>query len=162
MEGDHGGASKMREVLNFYPRPHMEGDWPTTRRTIGLRISTHALTWRATPRMPSITTLFRWISTHALTWRATLYATHISSLTVQFLPTPSHGGRHKQSDRAINVLVFLPTPSHGGRPVAMALDLDWGISTHALTWRATVAFLRHLYLSRFLPTPSHGGRQQTC
>ena len=77
-----------------------------------------------------------------------------------FLPTPSHGGRPVQSITLPTLPGFLPTPSHGGR-----LRWCWGrsaehhISTHALTWRATVRFFfAARRRAEFLPTPSHGGR----
>ena len=78
----------------------------------------------------------------------------------QFLPTPSHGGRHTDisspcafrdfyprphmegdlslSNISLITLKFLPTPSHGGRPAGQNGGvLSPYISTHALTWRAT-------------------------
>ena len=39
------------DEFNFYPRPHMEGDFPPI-FTVGQdEISTHALTWRATKHL---------------------------------------------------------------------------------------------------------------
>ena len=48
----HGGRltkwlSRPRN-MNFYPRPHMEGDVQRLRIFEDAHISTHALTWRAT------------------------------------------------------------------------------------------------------------------
>ena len=41
--------------LDFYPRPHMEGDvCVSTTATGGSFISTHALTWRATRRADKV------------------------------------------------------------------------------------------------------------
>ena len=34
---------------DFYPRPHMEGDYLEQKAGVTNVISTHALTWRATP-----------------------------------------------------------------------------------------------------------------
>ena len=56
--------------VNFYPRPHMEGDIGGCHRSTIDVISTHALTWRATIHSAGYGYHFR-ISTHALTWRAT-------------------------------------------------------------------------------------------
>ena len=55
---------------------------------------------------------------------------------------------------------FLPTPSHGGRHFSSVCSISFNIiSTHALTWRATVwVYADHEPTSVFLPTPSHGGR----
>ena len=113
----------------------MEGDQGFGLYLDSRYISTHALTWRATPAAP------RWdkvvaISTHALTWRATFSRCRSNTCTKNFYPRP-----HMEGDSAN---VFLPRLHH--------------ISTHALTWRATCQ--RHLYrpAGRFLPTPSHGGR----
>ena len=116
----HGGRltkwlSRPRN-MNFYPRPHMEGDifckvclqligqflptpshggrpllLPDQHRHV--LISTHALTWRAT-EADGFACAIVGISTHALTWRAT------------------------------------GTQPHFSPPVR--------ISTHALTWRATI------------------------
>ena len=49
----HGGRLALHKVrpllLHFYPRPHMEGDPASSDKILYLRrISTHALTWRAT------------------------------------------------------------------------------------------------------------------
>ena len=78
------------------------------------------------------------ISTHALTWRATTSLDEVARQMGIFLPTPSHGGRHFKligfflfCDISTHALtwratvassvgvmfwpVFLPTPSHGGR-----------------------------------------------
>ena len=126
------------------------------------------------------------ISTHALTWRATsLLALHAAQL-FQFLPTPSHGGRHAPGNRPgenINFyprphmegdpngpscdglrMIFLPTPSHGGRP-----PHPWFLRTSRYHFYPRPHMegdvdLTHFPFARvsFLPTPSHGGRQQTC
>ena len=77
------------------------------------------------------------ISTHALTWRATLFA-QLAHAALQFLPTPSHGGRRAPAITALPLTAFLPTPSHGGR---RHLDMIYDA------------------IEEFLPTPSHGGRQ---
>ena len=76
---------------DFYPRPHMEGDSASNTLWLFGRISTHALTWRATAPGTACAHTAR-ISTHALTWRATSIG-RILAATVTFLPTPSHGGR---------------------------------------------------------------------
>ena len=103
-------------------------------------------------------------------------------LLLEFLPTPSHGGRLcsiilEWSGK----ILFLPTPSHGGRRVLLQtpsvpykdfyprphMEGDAGqnggvlspdISTHALTWRATKPRSLRIFFQAFLPTPSHGGR----
>ena len=40
--------SPLLRARDFYPRPHMEGDFSMPRPAPGTIISTHALTWRAT------------------------------------------------------------------------------------------------------------------
>ena len=100
MEGDARDKGRGAIEQHFYPRPHMEGDaaldsvsggkirfLPTPSHggrldkmrgwAVGDRISTHALTWRATVsdsrqhHPPAI-------STHALTWRATCRARRLA------------------------------------------------------------------------------------
>ena len=70
MEGDIVSSYCTRWMGDFYPRPHMEGDGRCILLTCFCRISTHALTWRATHPFQRLDTI-RQISTHALTWRAT-------------------------------------------------------------------------------------------
>ena len=70
MEGDFACSNSSFARAYFYPRPHMEGD----------------LTGSAIPITP-------YISTHALTWRATSVCDRVHVLYLLFLPTPSHGGR---------------------------------------------------------------------
>ena len=101
-----------------------------------------------------------------------------------FLPTPSHGGRHfntvyigslsnfyprphMEGDNIVcfpfpYACLFLPTPSHGGRPCCKACMYNVSrISTHALTWRATmVKNIRQQYLSNFYPRPHMEGDQR--
>ena len=148
----------MYDERDFYPRPHMEGDDHTSSIRGGEKnISTHALTWRATTAVfyPARKGL---ISTHALTWRATVQA-ELDSLKAIFLPTPSHGGRPRVTGSPSPTWEFLPTPSHGGRLERWCSPSPaLGISTHALTWRATGSNRLTKNITSFLPTPSHGGR----
>ena len=51
MEGDLSGNNNICHLPDFYPRPHMEGDAAADMLGYHLRISTHALTWRATANM---------------------------------------------------------------------------------------------------------------
>ena len=70
MEGDHRRGWATVDLRHFYPRPHMEGDDHHQEENRENRISTHALTWRATyPFGHGCKASL--ISTHALTWRAT-------------------------------------------------------------------------------------------
>ena len=140
----HGGRRDQHSVQiyrdGFLPTPSHGGRRLRQQRVDSStrHISTHALTWRATQR-DSRALPFLFISTHALTWRATL--TSLPSRKVrEFLPTPSHGGRHglltqrhkrgryfyprphMEGDKNRLILLtvwpgFLPTPSHGGRPI---------------------------------------------
>ena len=55
---------------HFNSRTHVECDPFPIRRSLSLRISTHALTWSATFRI-QFQMFSDWISTHALTWSAT-------------------------------------------------------------------------------------------
>ena len=70
MEGDMVLMMDCLREVDFYPRPHMEGDYCPLPICKFTRISTHALTWRATPITVPADMTYR-ISTHALTWRAT-------------------------------------------------------------------------------------------
>ena len=70
MEGDYSPKRPLGNCLDFYPRPHMEGDAWSLKNFTKNTISTHALTWRATQLMETMSCL------------------------AGFLPTPSHGGRH--------------------------------------------------------------------
>ena len=145
----------------FLPTPSHGGRRPALRAACRTgQISTHALTWRATGPAgpqgepgPISTHALTWratgpagpqgepgpISTHALTWRATRLSS-LRYIPFRFLPTPSHGGRLAPVFRVGVDVIFLPTPSHGGRRPSDRHKLPGGlISTHALTWRATVA-----------------------
>ncbi len=93
MEGDAEKLFEQAKQEDFYPRPHMEGDAGDYSAELTISISTHALTWRATRSS------YDWMGCG---------------------------------------LQFLPTPSHGGRPLAYTAGKTAKIiSTHALTWRAT-------------------------
>ena len=49
MEGDMDRDYDSRDYNHFYPRPHMEGDQRAMEMGLfEIKISTHALTWRAT------------------------------------------------------------------------------------------------------------------
>ena len=99
-----------------------------------------------------------------------------------FLPTPSHGGRRHAVGHRMTVSDFYPRPhmegdGAGKKQIRAGKDfyprphmegdladlppmVDFkAISTHALTWRATI-YLRVPDIEGigFLPTPSHGGR----
>ena len=122
----------------FNPRPHAEGDGGQRFRAVADRpVSTHALTRRATNR-----------------WMA-------SCRCGSFQPTPSRGGRPASRWAPVpGVPRFQPTPSRGGRPPGTrpwptrasrfnprphaegddcrsVRCLRPGVSTHALTRRAT-------------------------
>ncbi len=55
---------------------------------------------------------------------------------------------------------FYPRPHMEGDSEMGRVDIVALISTHALTWRATLGSIdsTEVNLSKFLPTPSHGGR----
>ena len=77
------------------------------------------------------------ISTHALTWRATS-AGLIHSAVLLFLPTPSHGGRLAALGVIRHNGNFYPRPHmEGDRGQLVSSYYHYIISTHALTWRAT-------------------------
>ncbi len=91
----------------------MEGDTLTSFPSRKVRISTHALTWRATLQLNN-GRYVEFISTHALTWRATT-TTVISATLFLFLPTPSHGGRHElHHPRGLSQRNFYPRPHMEG------------------------------------------------
>ena len=103
--------------FHFYPRPHMEGDGIANAYNPVFRISTHALTWRATyqfddfvffhvsflptpshggrPSAASAADLEDMISTHALTWRATVALRTVINRGRNFYPRP-----HMEGDMA--------------------------------------------------------------
>ena len=138
----------------------MEGDVIGLAPCMMSRISTHALTWRATPGTES-----NWNINQNFYPRPHMEGD---------IPPPARGGKNQQ---------FLPTPSHGGRPDAWRdHEPEPRISTHALTWRATLlragAFcvsgisthaLRvegdfravpiHFQLDKFYPRPPRRGRR---
>ena len=158
---------------NFNSRTHVECDRDgATPAADCTKISTHALTWSATKTKRDILKFVSFqlthsrgvrhescfirqldiqISTHALTWSATdveLMArnesydfnsrTHVECDVTGAFQRPGHQG-------------FQLTHSRGVRLGAMAIDiLALGISTHALTWSATIpgySPARFLYIS---------------
>ena len=78
------------------------------------------------------------ISTHALAWRATKAKQWWGDNHGYFYPRPRmEGDPHRLVVGSLQ-FVFLPTPSHGGRLYLRVPDIEGiGISTHALAWRAT-------------------------
>ena len=121
------------------------------------------------------------ISTHALTWRATNDLGQTITTYGDFYPRP-----HMEGDITVYVPLwmstdFYPRPHMEGDALGSAINDVMEISTHALTWRATVPQQNSFYLNshfyprphmegdlcqvhgsttprRFLPTPPHGGR----
>ena len=120
----HGGRltkwlSRPRN-MNFYPRPHMEGDLVSVKSNLVKNISTHALTWRATvfvitntifpqdfyprPHMEGDGRLCPCpacrpsISTHALTWRATSIVSYSTVRPTDFYPRPHMEGDSKHAE----------------------------------------------------------------
>ena len=59
------------------------------------------------------------ISTHALTWRATLFV-QVFDLHREFLPTPSHGGRHTAPISVKGEVDFYPRPHMEGDLIRQA------------------------------------------
>ena len=180
MEGDLHHSYQRRQFRHFYPRPHMEGDGYTkTVKGISLEfLPTPSHGGRLLPVQPRnraggnfyprphmegdcflVTHLqFSGISTHALTWRATwrlIWACRSTS----FLPTPSHGGRRSLLLLRFSSSYFYPRPHMEGDLAGAVQGGMKSISTHALTWRATVIRHRKFVRDLFLPTPSHGGRR---
>ena len=160
MEGDPLVCCDIGIFAGFLPTPSHGGRRDQGKLVQnGGGISTHALTWRATPATSrscaanfyfyprphmegdsplSVNFVDFPISTHALTWRATLPLPAQSAGQRDFYPRPHmEGDTHKPLSRR-GRKKFLPTPSHGGRQL---------LTPFALIPRA------------FLPTPSHGGRR---
>ena len=149
----HGGrlpAQQSRPTAHrFLPTPS-HGGRPRARQRgqHPLRISTHALTWRATlrynyrncnlqnfyprPHMEGDNTLSRlWLS------------------FPNFYPRPHMEGDGRRSLPLQSLFQFLPTPSHGGRRKILPVRLMIvQISTHALTWRATLDFFKSFPIGR--------------
>ena len=146
----------------FNPRPHAEGDEPLrpSFRDAPL-VSTHALTRRATQpkaRRAIAACCFN-PRPHAEGDMTTYWLSYGGGV---FQPTPSRGGRPGAPIGATNRLcTFQPTPSRGGRPGAVRVGRrGCGVSTHALTRRATSGGVGALLLGVFQPTPSRGGRRR--
>ena len=161
----HGGRltkwlSRPRN-MNFYPRPHMEGDLVSVKSNLVKNISTHALTWRAT-----VFVITNTIFPQDFYPRPHMEGDKNPGRSVppgsDFYPRPhmegDFGGQrrkqepvhfyprpHMEGDIFCKVCLqligqFLPTPSHGGRPLLLPdQHRHVLISTHALTWRATEA-----------------------
>ena len=99
-------------------------------------ISTHALTWSATFNTvePKI---YLFISTHALTWSATRYVVLLDTI-YQFQLTHSRGVRPMIFWVSETISAFQLTHSRGVRHPFRKIPFLYQISTHALTWSATV------------------------
>ena len=142
----HGGRPArclpLKTVLSyFYPRPHMEGD-QRVKYSLALRQNFYPRPHMEGDRTPNLQCHSRYrISTHALTWRATSVGFSFAT-RARFLPTPSHGGRQRQWSFPLPLSNFYPRPHMEGD---RRLHGRWRgcqmISTHALTWRATFLFL---------------------
>ena len=143
-------------------------------------ISTHALTWRATPRRSQEDRFCNYFYPRPHMEGDGTTVT-VNNLQDDFYPRPhmegdfsrSHGWAqspyfyprpHMEGDllgerRIVVQLNFYPRPHMEGDPPCSASDCSVLISTHALTWRATECHCRRPSAGlRFLPTPSHGGR----
>ena len=153
-------ASAISWSNGFLPTPSRGGRQTLlTLRALETAISTHALTWRATQGKTSFSAALG-ISTHALTWRATIYDPGAPPPT-KFLPTPSRGGRHFCKKTKGYCFYFYPRPHVEGDLYALRVSCratshfyprphvegdsclpdhccPAPISTHALTWRATL------------------------
>ena len=150
----------------FYPRPHMEGDTLAYFTPDEARISTHALTWRATTSLDEVARqmgIFLPTPSHG----GRHCTDHTSSIREGFLPTPSHGGRRSAARRWIQLSNFYPRPHMEGdaqKSTANQSSRDFyprphmegdksivistsgsSISTHALTWRATMTYRRNFF-----------------
>ena len=127
MEGDSVAVCSAAKGRHFYPRPHMEGDYSARSRAC------RASDFYPRPHMEGDTTNpeskhnERGISTHALTWRATKIKT-ISVNALEFLPTPSHGGRPSNLHPGSNTRYFYPRPHMEGDapiPIVSTGDSDF-------------------------------------
>ena len=146
-----------------------------------LKISTHALAWRATKAKQW------WGDNHGYFYPRPRMEGDIEifsnyEIGLNFYPRPRMEGDSCFCCSRVIPCKFLPTPSHGGRRDYLEyITQTSGISTHALAWRATTTIVRagggaqkistHALAWRatffyapgnrpgeFLPTPSHGGR----
>ena len=158
----HGGrpstlAGMQRRILDFYPRPHMEGDLCALVCSFVRKISTHALTWRATGFACGVGE-WRAISTHALTWRATRDRAREYCLLTISTHALTWRATYFMSSASADVDNFYPRPHMEGDMRGEEMGVTIWISTHALTWRATYENVQAYSDFEFLPTPSHGGR----
>ena len=158
MEGDAPGAFSRTLREDFYPRPHMEGDLRYIAVCLGRRISTHALTWRATAH-DRVEFCQDAISTHALTWRATASNTLWLFGREHFCPRPHMEGDLLTLDDVADYCDFYPRPHMEGdqRPQRTCQSrrdfyprphMEGDLRQSTAIWSPT----------EFLPTPSHGGR----
>ena len=123
-------------ILNFYPRPHMEGD----------RLREKNEDWRE-----------RFLPTPSHGGR--LLMAIIPGLKPKFLPTPSHGGRHGNLQQ-VDLADVISTHALTWRATSPGRENQQNaeISTHALTWRATsAAVIFALTAAHFYPRPHMEG-----
>ena len=79
----------------------------------------------------------RIISTHALTWRATGTRRQFGDKIDDFYPRPHMEGDPATAVAKCSGRYFYPRPHMEGDSFLFGLRSNTGISTHALTWRAT-------------------------
>ena len=157
--GRHFNTVYIGSLSNFYPRPHMEGDnivcFPFPYACLFLPTPSHG----GRPCCKACMYNVSRISTHALTWRATMVKNIRQQYLSNFYPRPHmEGDQRERKSAIIKTGDFYPRPHMEGDGKKLCrIDLE-SISTHALTWRATLDNSRPHPHSRFLPTPSHGGR----
>ena len=135
--------SRLPVLHYFYHALRMEGDLTEGITYVSDHdISTHALRMEGDLPRPDEEIQYLSISTHALTWRATKRY-HAEKNGEEFLPTPSHGGRPRHWGQHVSVQSFYPRPHMEGDVVLFGLfNPLLVISTHALTWRATLVVFR--------------------
>ena len=125
-------------LRHFNSRAHVERDDVIPYFINLAHISTHALTWSATPP----TRMVRYccdISTHALTWSATSVRDTSGTLEVISTHALTWSATYIMTDNTIRAGLFQLTRSRGARPYRDLLKAAGvaEISTHALTWSAT-------------------------
>ena len=113
MEGDLFHPLHILPSTNFYPRPHMEGDLLVFEAFNKAKISTHALTWRATPIKRDARFIYS-ISTHALTWRATVSVKSNARRGRHFYPRPHMEGDLEYLPAGEQFQDFYPRPHMEG------------------------------------------------
>ena len=103
------------------------------------------------------------ISTHALTWSATGTSSGSSSRDMAFQLTRSRGARPARTSLAVFSVPHFNSRAHVERDAINIFNFEqWCISTHALTWSATLTPPLRLPLWSHFNSRAHVERDPRC